>query len=875
MALVGGTGRGHICAIMATPQTAGSQQAPPVGPGPSDRPAPRPPSKRRRRSWPRKLAGGLLGLGVLTVLVCGVGATFAWLRISADLPSVEGLRGYQPPLMTRIYAGDGRLIAEAAEQRRIFVPDSAMPKLLKAAFISAEDQNFWRNPGIDPLAIARAGLYDLLHAGTGRRPVGASTITQQVAKNMLLGNRMDFTRKIEEAVLALRMQQVLSKEQILEIYLNEIYLGEQSYGVAAAAQTYFDKPLDQLSLAEDASLAALPKAPSNYDPFRFPQAARVRRDWVLDRMADDGVISRAEATAAKAQPLTPVESHRSAAIPGANWFTEEARRELAAQFGDDLVLRGGLTVHTSLDPSLQAEAEKAVRNGLMDYDRKMGGWHGTLAHLSSAELAGGWADPLSQVDRPPGALSDWRRAVVVSVSAGEARVGWVHARQDHGTSPVEQTGIVHLSDETWYHPMTADGKQGAPYRSLTEMLKPGDVVLVQPSASPARGQGQAAFENVVLRQIPKVQGALVTLDPASGRVLAMVGGWSFDASSFNRATQAERQPGSSFKPIVYLTALEKGISPSDRFLDAPIVIYQGAAGVWRPHNYEGNFGGPTPLRVALEQSLNLVTVRVAERVGMSAVAKTAKAFGMVDTMPKVLPAALGAVDTTVLREAGAYASLDAGGHAVVPTLIDSVQDREGHVVWRPAGLECACDDAGKPPLIVDRRTQIADPQSVFQLVTMMQGVVQRGTGVPAGAGLHRPIAGKTGTTQDWGDAWFAGFTPDLVTVVWVGFDQPSSLGYNETGAAVAAPIWHDFMAFALKGRPILSFPQPAGVAMASWDSGDGTVVDAFKPGQVPGASSPAGGGTPMVAGTTGASDTQDASTANTSGGIDSSLGGLY
>jgi len=813
----------------------------------------------------------LLGLAALTVVVGGVGGIVAWMRITADLPSVEGLRSYEPPMMSRVYAGDGRLIAEFAAQRRIFVPYSAIPPLLQSAFISAEDQNFWQNPGIDPLAIIRASVYDLMHLGTGRRPVGASTITQQVAKNMLLGNRMDLTRKIEEAVLALRMQQVLSKERILEIYLNEIYLGEQSYGVAAAAQTYFNEPLDQLSLAEDATLAALPKAPANYDPFRFPQAAKARRDWVLDRMADDHVVTAAQAAAAKAEPLVPVAFHQPVAIAGAGWFAEEARRELTALFGDDTVLQGGLTVHTSLDPTLQTKAEQAVRDGLMDYDRKMGGWRGALAHLSSADLSGNWADQLAQVSRPPGTLPDWRLAVVLTVSPAEARVGWVAQQQDKSTSPVERIGTVRWSGETWCHPMTPEGKQGAPYRSLTEMLQPGDVILVQPEDASA----ESTREHVALRQIPKVQGALVTLDPSSGRVQAMVGGWSFDASQFNRATQAERQPGSSFKPIVYLTALEKGISPSERFLNGPLVIYQGATGVWRPHNYEGNFGGPTPLRVALEQSLNLVTIRVAERIGMTAVAKTAKDFGMVDSMPKVLPAALGAVDTTVLREAGAYASLDAGGHDVVPTLIDSVQDREGHVVWRPAGLDCACDDPSKPPLITDERTQIADPQSVFQLVTMMQGVVQRGTGVPAGAGLHRPIAGKTGTTQDFGDAWFSGFTSDLVTVVWVGFDNPSSLGDNETGAAVAAPIWHNFMAFALKDRPVLNFPQPPGVTMASWDSGFGTVVDAFKPGQVPGASGPVGDrGT--VAGNSGTTQgSQDESTASTAGGIESSLGGLY
>ncbi len=803
------------------------------------------------------------------VAVAGVGGWLAWERLSRDLPSVEGLRGYQPPTMSRIYAGNGRLIADLASQRRIVVPYSAIPDLLKAAFISAEDQNFWRYPGIDPFAIARAGIYDLMHVGNGRRPLGASTITEQVAKNMLLSGRMDLIHKIEEAVLALRIEQVLSKQRILEIYLNEIYLGQQSYGVAAAAQAYFNRPLDQLTLAQDALLASLPKAPSNYNPFRFPAAAKARRDWVLDRMADDHAITAAQAAAAKAEPLVPVGFQPGAPIPGANWFASEVQRELVAQFGSDMTMQGGLTIRTSLDTTLQSEAEVAVRRGLMDYDRKMGGWRGAVGHIDVADRSR-WATQLAAISPPDGMLQDWRLAAVLAVSRTEARIGWLDSASG-SSPPIQHTGVLRLGGDTWHHPMTADGKPAAVYRNLAEMVRPGDVVLVQPGEA---GEPQQA----TLRQVPKVQGALVSLDPTTGRVLAMVGGWSFDASQFNRATQAQRQPGSSFKPMVYLTALEKGISPSERFLDAPVVVYQGAAGVWRPHNYENNFGGPTPLRVALEQSLNLVTLRVAQRVGMNAVVQTAESFGMSNNMPKVLPAALGAVDTTVLREAGAYASLDEGGRQVIPTLIDSVQDREGHVVWRPGGSECVCDALDTPPALNDQRQQLSDPQSVFQLVTMMQGVVQRGTGVPAGAGLHRPIAGKTGTTQNFTDAWFAGFSPDLVTVVWVGFDNPASLGDNETGAAVAAPIWHDYMAAALKNCRLLSFPQPSGVTMASWSTGTGTVVDAFKPGQIPGASGPLGAG--EVANTTDSQAAQDASAGapgnpSSVGGVDSSLGGLY
>jgi penicillin-binding protein 1A len=372
----------------------------------------------------------------------------------------------------------------------------------------------------------------------------------------------------------------------------------------------------------------------------------------------------------------------------------------------------------------------------------------------------------------------------------------------------------------------------------------------------------------MLRQIPLVQGALVTVEPGTGRVLAMSGGWSFDQSQFNRATQANRQPGSSFKPMVYLTAMEQGISPSQRFLDAPFVLDMGAAGKWRPSNYELDFNGPTPLRIALEKSLNLVTVRVADRVGMEQVAQTAIAFHVVDAMPRVLPAALGAVDTTVLRQAGAYAALDAGGKEVVPSLIDSVQDRDGHVIWRAPAFSCQCADPSHPPVLVDGRKEIADAPSVFQVVTMMQGVVSRGTGYEAGKGMNRQVAGKTGTSQDFNDAWFVGFTPDLVTAVWIGFDNPSSLGKDETGGVVAGPIWHDYMTIALKNRPNLKFIPPAGVTMASWDSGFGTVTDAFKPDQQPGASEAIGG--------TASADAGDAAGGGgTAAGVDTGLGGLY
>ncbi|HET7882505.1 MAG TPA: PBP1A family penicillin-binding protein [Acetobacteraceae bacterium] len=866
---------------MSEPLTPGDKLAPS---NPADRRTsrPQPAPRKRRRSLFSRLARGVIGgvfaLVLLMLAVGGIGGYMAYERFSADLPDVEGLRNYQPPVMSRVYAGDGRLMTELAAERRIFVPLSAVPDMVKQAFVSAEDQHFWTHPGVDPLAIARAGIFDMTHMGQ-RRPIGASTITQQVAKNMLLDSQVSLARKAREAILAMRIEQNLSKQRILELYLNEIYLGLSSYGVAAAAQAYFNKPLDKLTLSEAAFLAALPKAPNNYNPFKYADAAKARRDWVIDRMAEDHAISAEQATAAKAEPIVPAEFRRPQPIPGAEWFAEDVRRQLVSQFGADVTTQGGLMVRTSLDPALQLAAEKAVRDGLMAYDRKMGGWRGPAGHLDGGPaLARNWVEPLSQLARPPGMLPSWKLAAVLETTDGEAKLGWLDGS---GGSPQPRIGTLPLADVAWARPVR-DNKPGPAPRRITDVMQQGDVVLVEPNAAPpapalqAKNAKPAAppLPRLALRQIPAVQGALVSLEPTTGRVLAMVGGWSYEGSQFNRASQAQRQPGSSFKPFVYLTALEKGFSPSQRFLDAPIVM-DTAAGRWRPNNFELDFGGPTPLRIALEKSLNLVTLHVAQAVGMQAIADTAIAFHEVESMPRVLPASLGAVDTTVLREAGAYASLAMGGHEVIPTMIDSVQDPDGHVVWRPAAIACDnCANQAAAPVLSDQRKEIADAASVFQLITMMQGVTTRGTGAKVAEGLGHPIAGKTGTTQDFTDAWFSGFTPDLVTTVWVGFDNPSTLGNNETGAQVAGPIWRDFMITALKGRPVLTFQAPPGVTMAAWDSGSGTITDAFKPDQVPGASRPLGSGVATIP------DAGDGATPagvpqGVHGGVDSSLGGIY
>ncbi len=832
----------------------------------------RPPRSRATKIW-RGLKGIVLGVLVLGVLGGGAVGYGLYRKISAGLPDVKGLRDYQPRVMSRVYAGDSRLLAELATERRIFVPAAAIPPLVKNAFLAAEDQNFYTHGGVDPLAILRAGVTDVLQYGQGKRPVGASTITQQVAKNMVLGNEVTLSRKAREALLAMRIEQSLSKDRILELYLNEIYLGAGAYGVAAAAQTYFDKPLDALTPAEAAFLAALPKAPNNYQPQRFPDAARARRDWVVDRMVETKALSPDLAAAAKSGPVVPAAWKRPDMVSGADYFAEDVRRKLVEQFGQDAVT-GGLVVRTSVDPALQAMADRALRAGLMRYDQKRGGWRGPVARLGGgAKTKTDWQTALTGVARPPGMPVDWRLAIVAEIAGGEARLGLVDPPS--GDKPGGPRIVpMALADAAWARPLK-DGSLGAAPRRIDDVAQPGDVLMVELAA--ATTAKPVRPEHALLRQIPAVQGALVSLEPSTGRVLAMSGGWSFEMSQFNRASQANRQPGSSFKPIVYLTALQQGISPSQVFLDAPFVKDMGAAGKWRPGNYELDFNGPVPLHVALEKSLNLVTVRVADRVGMDAVAATATGFHVVDTMPHVLPAALGAVETTVVRQAGAYGGFASFGREVVPTLIDTVQDRDGHILWAAPDVSChGCDDPAQPPTLIDNRKSVADPASAFQLIEMLQGVVTRGTGTAAGAGLGRQIAGKTGTSQDFNDAWFAGFTPDLVTVVWVGFDNPASLGENETGGHIAAPIWHDFMEGALKTRPNLKFAAPPDVTVASWESGFGTVTDAFKPGQSPGASDGGVGAGPADGGD-GAPGSLVSGTAPpaTAAGVDSGLGGLY
>ena len=884
---------------MSPPLTAGERLLPPGrgngGHEPPRKPPGKPPGKPqggpggspRGRKPPGGVGSGARAAGrwlarfvfaLIILAVVGCGALYGlYLRFAAGLPSVDALRHYHPPVMSRVFADNGRLIADLAAEQRIYVPYDEIPPMVRQAFIAAEDRTFWYHPGINPAAIIRAGVWDALHVGNGRRPLGASTITQQVVKNILLDQPMTVDLKIQEAILAVRLEQVLSKKQILQIYLNQIYLGLGSYGVAAAAQAYFDKPLDKLSLAEAAFLGGLPKAPSTYNPFTNPKEALARRNWVLDRMVDDGDIGAARASAAKAEPLVPrAAGPAPVPLPGAAYFSEAVRQELIDRFGLKRATTGGLIVRTSLDPRLQRAAEIAVRDGLMAYDRAHGGWRGPVARIPTGPaLENGWATSLAAIAKPSGMLQDWRLGIVLSETASEARLGWLKPAADAppvGPAPpgTPETGVLRLADLSWARAVVPGGFGPTP-STMAEIVRPGDVVMVTPSGGPGR-PGEPAVLN--LMQIPEVEGALVSLDPRTGRVLAMVGGWSFAQSQFNRAIDAERQPGSGFKPFTYLTALEQGIPPSQQFLDAPIVMW-GADGLWRPSDFDPGFMGPISMQVALEQSVNLATLRVAQTVGLANVAKTAEAFGVVDKFPLYYPAVLGALDTTVMRMAGAYASFDELGRKVTPTLIDTISDPEGKVIWRAPDLSCnncAGGGPGDPPDLVRDQPRIADAASSFQLVTMLRGVVLRGTGTIAGQGINRPVAGKTGTTDEDNDAWFNGFTPNLVTIVWVGFDTPRSLGPNVVGATAAGPIWNHFMKVALADRPVLDWKMPPGLTMQSFDTVDGVATDAFKTGQTTATVVAGDGGGPSgPAAPDAAQATSSSSTSNMDAGMSSGL----
>ena len=798
-----------------------------------------------------RFLGFLFATGTIVFLLGAVAIATVVFYYSKDLPDTATLQKYEPPVTTRAHSADGSILAEYSHERRLFLPYTSIPPLVRQAFISAEDKNFFTHSGVDPEGVARAVM--ILVEGN-KHVQGASTITQQVAKNFLVGNERSFDRKIREALISFRIENAYSKEHILELYLNEIYLGLGNYGVAAAALNYFNKSVSELTIAEAAYLAALPKAPNNYHPFQHRERALERRNYVIDRMADDGFITPEEAAKAKTEPLGVNPRVLSPNTYVAGYFAEEVRRELLERYGEKILYEGGLTVRTTLDPKMQAMTRKALADGLVRFDEA----HGFRGPINHIDVSGDWGTALANIPAL-GDVRPWRLAVVLDTSDGNARLGIQPGREKSGEiSSERETGTLGADGMRWTG------------RNPRSAFTPGDVIYVEPLTGRA-----GAYR---LRQIPEISGAMMAMDPYTGRVFSMVGGFSYDQSEFNRATQALRQPGSSFKPFVYATALDNGYTPSSSILDEPISIKQADGSWWTPENFEGGHGtGAHPLRHGVEHSKNMMTVRLANDVGMPLIAEYAKRFGVYDNMAPYLSMALGAGETTLMKMVTGYSMLANGGKRVKPTLVDRVQDRYGKTIYRHDERECIGCDAGNwdnqlEPKLVDKREQVLDPLTAYQITSIMEGVIQRGTGVSIKA-VGKHLAGKTGTTNEAKDLWFVGYSPDLCVGVYIGYDRPRSMGSHAQAAQYSAPIFRDFMMQALKDKPDTPFRVPPGIKLVSVDphsglrsSGAGAILEAFKPGTAPPDS---------FSGGDGASGANQMNSSHVDQSVGSGTGGLY
>lgn len=774
--------------------------------------------------------------GIFTVVTMGVAVTA--LSIGAifwvygrDLPSHESLAQYKPPTISRIYSGEGRMIDEFAQERRLFTPAEEIPDLVKQAFISAEDKNFYEHAGYDARGIIAAAVQAVQSRGQNVR--GASTITQQVMKNFLLSGDRRIERKIKEIILATRLEESLPKERILELYMNEIFLGQNSYGVTAAAQTYFNKTLGELAPHEAAFLASLPKAPSDFHPVRRKERLLERRNFVLEEMMENGYITEAVYREEVAQPLRSVqngdfESFKTA-LPPRDYFTDEIRRQLSEDFGEGEFFSGGLTVRATVDPDMQVIAAHALQKQLEQFDRGLGRWRGTGKSIDAGELDN-WQEALANVKvaRDITLESQWYPAVVLAVEDQQLRLGIEGVGADENAPHV-----VPRKDIDWIRGSFADN------------FKVGDVVHVRKMTEGDNGTG--GFIRWTLRQVPEVQGGFMAMDVNTGRVLAMQGGFSYQHSVFNRATQAQRQPGSSFKPFVYASALDSGYTPATIVVDAPIEI-DTPQGVWRPKNASNQFYGPTPLRTGIERSRNLMTIRLAQEVGMDVVGSYAERFGVYDRLSPVLANALGAQESTLFKMVAAYAMFANGGERVEPTLVDRVQDRYGKTVYRHDTRDCTdCADpsiaSSRGPRIVSDRERVMDPVTAYQLTSMMEGVVERGT-ASSYVNLPVPTAGKTGTTNDAKDVWFIGFTSNVVAGCYIGYDQPRSLGRGASGGGFCGPVFQRFMTEAIKKYGGGKFRVPSecqfikidrftGARLSDGASGPNVVNECFREGEEP------------------------------------------
>ncbi|VAV91203.1 Multimodular transpeptidase-transglycosylase [hydrothermal vent metagenome] len=782
-----------------------------------------------------RLLGFLFTAGFIVFVAVAAAAGYVINETTKTLPAYEQLAKYEPKVLTRIHAGDGSLLAEYAEQRRLFVPINTVPEKVIQAFISAEDKNFYKHAGVDWTSVARAVIRRVEYKikGINRNAGGASTITQQVAKNFLLTNAPTLERKLKEALLAQRIEASFSKGKILELYLNEIYFGLGAYGIAGASLSYFGKSLTQLDIAQMAYLAALPKAPSNYHPYKNTKRAIERRNWVVGRMLANGYISQEEHDAAIKKPLEVTVRPFGAQLFAAETFAEEVRREAVKLYGKEKLYGGGLSIRTTLDPKSQIFARQALTSGLIKYDRERG-WRGAQ---TTVDITADWGAVLNKT-KVPSDITPWQLAAVLEVTDEGASVGLRPKTLANGKLDTKRVTVkIPFELMKWARQALPKNQRGPPVEKPSEVLNPGDVIYVAPSRT--KGEWH-------LVQMPEVEGALVAMNPHTGRVLALVGGFSYGRSQFDRAVQAMRQPGSAIKPFVYATALDNGYSPASVIVDEEISYKLPQGKIWKPRNYSKKYYGPSTLRTGIEQSRNVMTVRLADDMGIGKFKEMTERVGVYKKMPRVLAMALGAGETTLMNMVTAYSMFANGGKRINATLIDRIQDRYGRTVFRHDQRECIGCKAEKwenqaEPEFLDNREQIVNEYTAYQITSMLEGVVQRGTAKELKK-LGKPVAGKTGTTNDEKDAWFIGYTPDLVVGVYVGYDKPRPMGKGSTGGGLAAPIVRQYMELALKGKPATPFRVPAGIQLIPINSKSGTraaygdenvILEAFKPGEEP------------------------------------------
>jgi penicillin-binding protein 1A len=722
--------------------------------------------------------------------IFSLGLLFAFSTLwyfSSDLPDYKILANYKPPISSRVHSGEGQLIAEYALQKRLFIPYESIPKKVIYSFVSAEDKNFFSHPGVDAKSITRAIVKNLKNYFANKRLEGASTITQQVAKNFLLTSEVSLKRKIKEAILAFRIERAYSKERIMELYLNQIYLGQGTYGIAAASLEYFDKAVNELNYEETALLAALPKAPSKYNPYKSKKIAKIRRNFVLQNLYDNSYIDKKKYEELKKKPIV-TKKRKIELLEEANYYSEEVRRIINENYGYDSLYKGGLSIRTPLNSFYQVEAVEALRKGLEDYDRRHG-WRGSITNLGEVE----WNKSIKKFT--PDKSLNWKIAKVISLDQLTLRI----------ETENKEIGFIDFKSINWTRK-----------KSFKDFLKINDIIYVK----------KIKKNKWDLKQLPKINGAIVVMNPFTGRVLAMAGGFSFKLSEFNRATQAMRQPGSAFKPIVYAAALENGFTPSTLVLDAPFVIKQGEGlKTWKPENYGKKFYGPSTLRTGIEKSRNLMTVRVAQEVGFKEISKITKNFGIYSDVPELLSVSLGAAETTLIKLTNAYCTFVNGGKKVKPIFIDRIQNRRGKTIFNSDKRKClGCEEISylkdEIPIIEDKRQQIISPETAYQITSMLEGVVKRGTGRNL-KNLNLTLAGKTGTTNNNMDAWFLGFTSKLVVGVYVGFDEPKTLGKYETGAKAALPVFKKFVKKVVKKKDSLPFKTPQNITFVMVDSETG------------------------------------------------------